>query len=367
VTYRSVSCFISLCAALPLSISAAVPDIKPRDITPRVGLIEVYGTRKVSPEKVKAALGAKPGDPMPSRLDAEDRIDKVSGVVVSRVEAACCDGKNMVLYIGIEERDAPHIDYHPIPTGDVALPADLFADYRAFLDEVAGSIRGRNADEDLTQGYSLMEDPECRRLQQLFIPVVAANLALVDRVLRESADPEQRAAAAYLLQYGPREPRAIKTIVNGLQYGLRDDDDNVRENAMRALKAVAVGAKLHPEQQIHLEPTWFVELMNSVVWSDRRDATRALVNLTENHDADTLALLRERALPSVIEMARWHDMRAALPAFILAGRLAGLDEAAIKTAWVNGDREAVLKRALNPNGKHSAFSSVLHRSEKAPQ
>ncbi len=367
MTYRFVLCFASVLATLALPVSAAVPDIKPRDITPRVGLIEVYGTRKVPPDKIKAALGARPGDPMPSRLDAEDRIDKVSGVVVSRVEAACCDGKNMVLYVGVEERDSPHIDYHPNPTGDVALPADLSNDYRTFLDEVAGSIRGRNADEDLTQGYSLMQDPECRRLQQSFIPAVAANLAVVDRVLRESADPDQRAAAAYLLQYGPRDPHAIKIVVNGLQYGLRDDDDNVRENAMRALKAVAVGAKMHPEQQIHLEPTWFVELMNSVVWSDRRDATRALVNLTENREADTLALLRQRALPSVVEMARWHDMNAALPAFILAGRLAGLDEAAIKTAWVSGDREAVLKRALNPNGKHSTFSSVLHHSEKDSQ
>ncbi len=366
MTDRPVYCFASLFAALALSMSAAVPDVQPRDITPRVGLVEVYGTRKVSPEKIKAALKAKPGDPMPSRLDAEDRIDKVSGVVVSRVEAACCDGNNMVLYVGIEERDTPHIDYHATPTGDTALPADLFTAYRTFLDEVAGSIRGRNADEDLTQGYSLMEDPECRRLQQSFVPAVAANLALVDRVLRESADPEQRAAAAYLLQYGPREPRAIKTIVDGLQYGLRDVDDNVRENAMRALKAVAVGAKLHPEQQIRLEPTWFVELMNSVVWSDRRDATRALVNLTENRDPDTLALLRERALPSVVEMARWHDMTAALPAFILAGRLAGLDDAAIKTAWVNGDREAVLKKLTISSGKHSTFSSVLHHSGKEP-
>jgi hypothetical protein len=66
-------------------------------------------------------------------------------------------------------------------------------------------------------------------------------------------------------------------------------------------------------------------------------------------------------------MAHWHDMTAALPAFILAGRLAGLDEAAIKTAWVNGDREAVLKRALNPNRKHATLSSVLHRSEKGPE
>jgi hypothetical protein len=324
-----------------------------RDITPRIGLIEVYGAHKVSAEKIKAALGAKAGDPLPSRFDAEERIDKVSGVAVSRVEAACCAGHNMVLYVGIEERDAPHMDYHETPTGDVKLPIELASAYQKFLDEVPGSIRGRNADEDLTNGYSLMQDPECRRLQDSFIPLVAANLLLVDRVLRESADPEERTAAAYLLQYGPRGNHTTKIILDSLQYGLRDVDDNVRENAMRALRAVAIGGKVHPEQQIRLEPTWFVELMNSVVWSDRRDATRALVNMTENHDAETLALLRERALPSVIEMARWHDLKASLPAFILAGRLAGMDESAIKSAWVGGDRESVLKRIEKSNGKHT--------------
>jgi hypothetical protein len=219
---------------------------------------------------------------------------------------------------------------------------------------VSASIRGKNADEDLTNGYSLMADPECREIQQSFIPLVANNLALVDQVLRESSDPEQRAAAAYLLQYGPRGPRTSKVVVNGLQWALRDVDDNVRENAVRALKAVAVGAKLHPEQQIRIEPTWFIELMNSMVWSDRRNASLALVNLTESRDPETLSLLRDRALPSIIEMARWHDLEHALPAFILAGRIAGLDEKAIEAAWVSGDRELVLKKALKANGKHLA-------------
>ncbi len=348
--------FLALLPLLAFPLGAAV-----NDITPHVGLIEIYGARKVPPQKIRTALGAKPGDLLPSREDAEERIDKLSGVIVSRVEAACCDGSNMVLYVGVEERDSPHMEYHANPTGDVTLPRELFDGYQSFLDEVAGSIRGRNADEDLTQGYSLMQDPECHRLQESFIPLVAANLAQVDQVLRESADPEQRAAATYLIQYGPRAPRTTQIVVDGLQYALRDSDDTVRENAARAMKAVAVGAKLHPDEQIRIQPTWFVELMNSVVWSDRRDASRMLVNLTDGGNQDALPLLRERALPSVVEMARWHDDDQALPAFILAGRLAGLDDAAIKNAWVNGDREPVLKKALNSSGKHSALSNALHR------
>jgi hypothetical protein len=339
----------------PLCLQAGV-----NDITPRVGVIEIYGARKVAAQKIRTAIGAKPGDLLPSRAEAEERIGKLPGVVVSRVEAVCCSGRSMVLYVGIEERDAPHMEYHDTPTGNLALPPVLFTAYRNFLDEVAGSIRGRNDDEDLTAGYSLMQDPACRSLQNSFVPAVAADLPAIDRVVRESADPEQRAAAAYLLQYGPRGPHTTKTVVDGLLFALRDSDDDVRANAVRALKAVAVGAKLHPEQQVRIEPTWFVELLNSVVWSDRRDASQALVNLTESRDPDTLAMLRERALPSIIEMARWRELPHALPAFILAGRIAGLDEAGIKNAWLEGDREAVLSKAVNPTGKHSHLFS-LHK------
>ena len=319
-------------------------------------MIEIYGARKVSVEKIRSAIGTRPGDVLPPRGDIEDRLDKISGVLGSRAEAECCDGRNMVLYVGVEEREARHVEFHPAPMGTVTLPPDLLASYRSFLDEVAASIRGRNADEDLTNGYSLMADPACRDLQSSFVPQVEANFVQIDQVVRESADPEQRAAAAYLLQYGPRGPHTTVTLVNALQWALRDSDDNVRENAMQALKAVAVGAKMHPDQQIHIEATWFVELMNSVVWSDRRGASLALVNLTESRDTETLALLRERAAPSVVEMARWHDLQHALPGFILAGRLAGLDENAIKTAWVSGDREPVLKKVLTKARKNRAAS-----------
>jgi hypothetical protein len=341
--------FFPLLGILALCLPAAASD----DLTPRIGYVEVYGARKVSPQKIRTALGAKPGDFLPSREDAEERIDKVSGVLASRVEAACCEGPNLVLYVGVAERDSPVMEYHDAATSDISLPASLYSAYRNLLDEVAGSIRGRNNDEDLTAGYSLMADPASRSLQQSFLPAVAADLPTIDRVAREAADPEQRAAATYLLQYAPRNPHAIKTMADGLQYALRDTDEAVRENAIRAIRAVLVGAKLHPEQQVRIEPTWFIELMNSVVWSDRRDASAVLVNLTESREAGTLALLRERALPSVIEMARWRQLNYALPSFILAGRLAGLDETEIKTAWVGGNREEVLRQALHPNRKRA--------------
>ena len=308
------------------------------DITPRVGLIEIYGTHRISQHRILDAIEVKPGDPMPSRGELEDRIGKVSGVLASRVEGICCLNGQPILYVGIEERGAPHIEYYPEPAGTVALPQTIQEKYNALLEATAASLRGKNADEDLTNGYSLMADPEGRQLQQGLVPLVAANLKQVDQVLRQSADPEQRAAAAYVLQYGPRGERDVKLITDDLQYALRDPDDNVRRNAVLAIKAVLVGATLHPEQGIHIEPTWFVELMNSAVWSERHNAALALLTLTDKKSPETLELIRERALSSVVEMARWHDLEHALPGFLLAGRLAGLTDQEIREAWSSGDR-----------------------------
>lgn len=325
----------------------------PTDLTPRVGTIEVYGARKVSVAKIEKALGVKTGDILPSREQAEDRINKVGNILASRVEAACCSGGHQViLYVGVEERDAPRMEFHPEPGGNLFLANSVIENYRRLLDEVEGSIRGGNADEDLTNGYSLMADPECRSLQKGFLDAVALDFPNISEVVRQSSDPEQRAAAAYLMQYAPRSPRNTPAMVNSIQWALQDDDDNVRESAMTSLRAVLVGAKLHPEQDIHFEATWLVELMNSVVWSDRFHASQALATLTEDKNQAALDLLRTRALPSVIEMARWHDMKHALPAFMLAGRLAGMDDAQVKQAWVNEDRESVLQAAMGGHGKH---------------
>ncbi len=157
------------CIVLALAIERSLRARE--DITPRVGFVEVYGARKVSVQKIKSAMGVKPGDPLPSREDVEERIDKISGILTARVEATCCDQRNTVLYVGVEERDQPHFDFHAIPTGTVTLPDDVVDNYRVFLNAVSESLHSHNADEDLTNGYSLMADPECRRLQETFIGV----------------------------------------------------------------------------------------------------------------------------------------------------------------------------------------------------
>jgi hypothetical protein len=343
--------FVLFCTCLCRAQTASPGAI---DVSPRIGLIEVFGVRKSSLQKIRAAIGAKVGDPLPPSEATEDRINKVPGILASRLEASCCasDGK-MILYVGVEEREAIHLEFHPAPAGDATLPTVLYSDYLSLLEAAEGSIRGKNADEDLTNGYSLMADPYARLIQEDFPPLVEQNLPLLDQVVRGSSDPEQRAAAAYLLPYGPRG-RKSKIITDALQFALRDQEDIVRKNATRALRAVYIGAKLHPEQDVAIEPAWFVEMLNSVVWSDRRNAAQVLVDLTEDRNPETIDQMRERALPSIIEMARWQTLAHALPAFVLAGRVAGVDEKAIKDAWLREDRESILSELTEKKGKKRA-------------
>ena len=56
--------------------------------------------------------------------------------------------------------------------------------------------------------------------------------------------------------------------------------------------------------------------------------------------------MRQRALPDLVEMARWKTLRYALPPFLLVGRIAGLPDQEIHRYWQNGDRQPVIEKAL---------------------
>ncbi len=315
---------------------------------PRTGDIEFYGLRKVSPEKLLKVMRVRKGDPIPrSKSDLEDHLEEISGVVQARIEAVCCEGDQATLFVGIEEKGSPHFVVRSAPGGDAQLPQEIADTYRRFLAAAEAAARRGSTAEDLTHGHSLMADPDARDLQLQFVTFAKDHVAELRDVLRTSSAEEQRAMAAAIIGYAPDK----KAVINDLEYALQDPDEGVRSNAARALGAISVLAKLEPRRAIHISPTWFVEMLNSIVLSDRTRATTALVNLTERDADDELAQIRERSLSAVVEMARWKTLRFALPAFLLAGRMAGMPEAQIQDAWTRGDREAVIAKLLEKKGK----------------
>ncbi len=309
---------------------------------PRVGVIDFFGLHRVNQERLRKALGVKEGDTLPgSKSDVEERLETIAGVVRARLEATCCEDGKAILYVGIEEKGAPHFDFRPAPEGTTLLPLEIVEAYEHFLEAVRDAVKRGETAEDLSRGHSLMVDADSRTVQEQFVALAGRHVETLRQVLRNSADQEQRAIAAYVIGYAPNK----SLIVDDLQYAMRDPDDTVRSNAMRALGAIAVLAREDPEQGIRFSVTWFVEMLHSLIWTDRNNAAVALVNFTEKRDQRTLDLLKERALPSLAEMARWKHLPHALPAFILLGRIAGLPESEVQDHWNKGDREAVVKRA----------------------
>lgn len=310
------------------------------DVTPRIGSIDYYGLRKIPESRIQKALGVSVGDPLPpSKGDVEDRLEKVPGVVVARLEAVCCDGDRSMLFVGLEEKGAAHFELHRPPESDASLPADLTDPYEQLGVALELAARRGSTAEDLTHGHPLAADPDARAIQERFVELVAKHLPLVREVLRNSADADQRAMAATLIGYAPKKTE----VIGDLEYAVQDPDENVRAAAMSALNAIAVLAAKQPELKIHIPPTWFVEMLNSVVLSDRVKATKALLNLTDSHPASTLDLLRERALQALAEMAQWHSLSYALPAFLLLGRVGGYSDTQIQERWTSGDRDQMVR------------------------
>jgi hypothetical protein len=326
-----------LAAAAVLCAQQSVP-------VPKIGVIDFYGLRKADKARVLKALEVKVGDPLPkSKGEIEQQIELVNGVVRASLEAVCCEDGNAILYVGILEKGQPTFDYREWPHNEnVKLPEEIVDTWHAFMEQLQLAVAEGKANEDLTKGHSLMQYAPAREQQEKFPALVKTHMIPLKRVLRESVDETERAIAAYVLAYAPDK----KDIVDDLQYAMRDPDDGVRNNAMRSLAAVTVLANLSKDPELKISPTWFVEQMNSILWTDRNKAAFALVPLTENRDAATLALLKDRALDAMVDMARWKSLGHSLQGFILLARTAGWEEKKIQDTWTSREHLAAVDAIL---------------------
>ena len=306
---------------------------------PAAGYLEVFGNRRVSSEKILKALSLAPGSPLPkSKVEAEEILESIDGVVRAHLEAFCCEEGKVVLYIGVQERGQPGLDLRLAPGGTVVLPEAIVSVYEDFTQTI-----GRASPEDLTEdfraGHSLMTGVAPRTLQERFVGLAEVHFEVLREVLRDSADEDHRAIAAYVLGYAPEKG----AIAADLQQALRDPAAAVRTNAARALKALAVLAA-QPESKILIRTTWFVEMLNAPALSDRLEGARALLTLFDTLSEQTRAHLKERAVPALTEMAKFRHLPHALPAFLILGKVAGLPDGEVEQAWVAGQREALLAK-----------------------
>lgn len=131
-----------------------------------------------------------------------------------------------------------------------------------------------------------------------------------------------------------------------LTHAVGDPSESVRNNAARALALVAGWASKNPQAGLSIPGYPFVDFLNSVSWTDRNKGVLVLIPLTAERDATLLDALRKRALPSLVEMARWSNSGHALGPYIILARLAGVDDGEAFRAWQAGARETIITRAL---------------------
>ena len=296
----------------------------PAAAQPHIHDFDFYGLQRGSPEKILETLKLHTGDPLPgSRGDLEDRIEKISGIVQARVEAVCCEGKDISLFIGVQEKGATPVAFRSEPGGDATLPDALTGTYDRF-----------RSSSQATRDSGIFADQ--------FAEFAKDHLTELSQVVRTAGEAQQRAIAAAVLQYAP----STQSVIDDLQYTLQDPDESVRANALRSLRAMAVQATRPPSAGLKISPTWLIELVNSIVLNDRVQATETLLMLTDHGERQVLDQIQVRDLPALAEMARWENLRYALPPFLLLARIAGLTDQEAQRRWSEGEREPVIAKAL---------------------
>ena len=330
---------------LPLLLLGALQTAPAADT---LASVDLYGLRTVPEAAVRAAIGLRPGDAVPESADSiRARVAVLPGVAEVDVARVCCsENGGTMLYVGIREAGTPAVTYRAAPTGAARLPDEVVAAGEAFESALMSAVRRGAAQEDDSQGYSLAQDSAMRAMQERFIGFAATYADTLRSVLLTSSDAGHRALAAQVIAYHADRERVVRDLL----HAVGDPDDDVRNNAVRALAVLAGWANEHRDAEIRIPAEPFIDFLNSVSWTDRNKGVFVLMSLTNSRDPVLLAQLRSRALPSLVEMARWTSPGHAMGAYIILARIAGLDDQAAFQAWQAGERESVIARAMASAG-----------------
>ncbi len=329
-----------------LTILLSLPGLALAAQLPPVGRIEVFGDDAVV-DLVRASLADLQGSELSDRLDARARsAESLPGVGKVGIDAVCCDGGTTTLYVAVRAAGAPPVRFRPAPRDTIRLPAAVVSLGERFDSALADAARRGAVQEDQSAGHSLMEDSAARAVQREFMQVAARESTLLRAVLAGASNAEHRALAGQILAYAPDK----SAIVAPLLEAVRDPAAAVRNGATRALWILAVHAAAHPERGIVIPFDPFIELLQSVEWTDRNKAAMVLMQLSAGRDSSLLAALREHAFDPLVDMARWANMGHAFPGVVMLGRIAGLTEEAIFGALSRGEKEPVIEAALRSRG-----------------
>jgi hypothetical protein len=310
-----------------------------------LGTIDFYGHAGIDVDQLRAAVPLREGEKVSPKskekivAQVTHAIKQATGRDVADVALTCCDNHGrLVIYIGLRDESASATTYNALPQSSTRLSASAIKIYRDAEQAWSNAMSKGVSGEDDSQGYALSVDPEARAKQLALHEYAVRNSRLVRRVLASARDVEQRQIAAEILGYAGRSRVQIRALIRASH----DVDSGVRNNAIRALVVLASSSS---ETSAIIPGQCFVDLLNSGIWTDRNKSAALLAVLTKRRDPQLLACLREQALTSLIEMARWSFAGHADNARLVLGRVAGIDEKTLTIKVARQEIEPIIKIA----------------------
>lgn len=296
----------------------------------RVGTIDYFGYKGIDMAALRAAIPLHEADPFdPAHFD-EDLfrmvVERALGHKLTDVDKTCCDAAgNYLIYLGLGGTSYHPVQFHQAPSGKIRLPAAIRHASDAADNAVGQAILSGHAEEDDSQGYFLPKDPKARAKVLEYRKAVLHDEKAVYDVLSESANAEERSAAAEAVGYATRSEAQIQALIAASL----DPSSDVRNASIRAL---AVLASAFPEVAAKVPVQPYIELLSSGAWTDHNKASMLFERLTQSRDPKLLDQLRAQALDSLEEMARWKSPGHAWAARMILGRMVRMSDAEIDAA-----------------------------------
>jgi hypothetical protein len=258
----------------------------------------------------------------------------------------CCDQSNrLLLYIGLSGASSRKMHFRRAPTGNEHLNAYALQLYQDDLAALSQALARGDAGENDSRGYRLADDPAARRIELKMQAYAVSHGPELEKVLADSASPQQREASACLLGYANRSQARIDSL---LQASI-DPDEGVRNNAVRSLWVLFVSHET-PPSNLNISPV--IGLLWSGTWTDRNKASLLLASLTRNRNPKILQKLRESAMPPLLEGARW-DPNHARSFLLLLGRVASIPKAKLQALISSGQGAQIILAAEQKDNSRS--------------
>ncbi|WP_257461640.1 HEAT repeat domain-containing protein [Archangium lipolyticum] len=294
--------------------------------------VDVYGSRRVDAETVRRAFGFEVGQPFVYSQALvtmkENGLRRQYALAFSHVayisyHAGPEAGRDYITVDLVDEDEAWRLKFLPEPAGHPEDPEGLVARWREYEDRAWTLLRRGELD---------LAKPVCRvthcslgfghaelsSFEPVFVEKVPAHVDALGRVLREDADPKNRAAAAFLLAYVSEPGLAIERLVGSI----RDSSPLVRNNVLRVLGAL----QRHADRPL-VELPRVLDAMALPQTTDRNKATSLLVAVLEkmspSERAARLADILRQAGEQLVAMTALQQPINRDPARTVLERLSG--------------------------------------------